>query len=113
MDMSTRPHFRFRLYIAGEAVNSALAMSNLKALCRQHLEGQHEIEVVDVMLDPLRALTDGIFVTPTLLRLTPAPVRRIVGTLSDTSALMQALDLPELPALAERSDALGRLSARG
>lgn len=86
--------YSFRLYIAGEAVNSAQALANLQALCRAHLAGRHRIEVVDVFCEPGRALADGIFMTPTLLRLAPLPLRKIVGTLSDTSTLMQALDLP-------------------
>jgi circadian clock protein KaiB len=92
--------FSFRLYIAGEAVNSAQALANLQALCRGHLAGRHRIEVVDVFREPARALADGIFMTPTLLRLAPAPLRKIVGTLSDTVTLMQVLDLPELRTLA-------------
>ena len=86
----------FRLYVAGEAVNSSHALANLHALCRCHLAGRSEIEVVDVFREPERALADGIFMTPTLLRLAPAPERRIVGTLSDTATLMQALDLPDV-----------------
>lgn len=87
--------FSFRLYIAGEAVNSAHALANLQALCRSHLVGRHEIEVVDVFRAPERALADGIFMTPTLLKLAPAPSRKIVGTLSDTATLMLALNLPD------------------
>lgn len=85
----------FRLYIAGGAINSTQALANLQALCRVHLAGRHSIDVVDVFREPERARADGIFMTPTLLRLTPPPVRTIVGTLSDTVTLMQALDLPE------------------
>lgn len=89
----------FRLYIAGDAVNSARALANLQALCRKHLAGRHGIEVVDVFREPGRALADAIFMTPTLLRLAPAPIRKIVGTLSDTATLLQALDLPEIAAV--------------
>ena len=71
---------------------------------RRLLAGRHRIEVVDVFCEPGRALADGIFMTPTLLRLAPLPLRKIVGTLSDTATLMQALDLPEMrqPAPARR-----------
>jgi circadian clock protein KaiB len=64
----TRPTmFRFRLYVAGNAPNSAQALANLTALCRMHLQDRHEIEVVDVFKDPQRALADGIFMTPMLI----------------------------------------------
>ena len=85
--------FRFRIYIAGDAVNSAQALSNLQALCRAHLPDRHSIEVVDVFRHPKRALADGIFMTPMLLKLAPGPPRRIVGTLSETATVLQALDL--------------------
>ena len=88
--------YSFRLYIAGEAANSARALANLQELCRRHLAGRHSIEVVDVFREPGRALADAIFMTPTLLRLAPSPSRKIVGTLSDHATLMQTLDLPEV-----------------
>ena len=85
--------FKFRLYVAGDAQNSAQAVANLTLLCRTHLAGQHEIEVVDVFREPKRALADGILMTPTLVKLEPYPIRRIVGTLSQTTVLLQALGL--------------------
>ena len=90
--------FKFRLYVAGDALNSAQSMANLTALCQAHLPGRHEIEVVDVSKDPKRALVDGIFMTPTLLKIAPSPVRMIVGTLSQTQVVLQALGLAALAA---------------
>lgn len=96
--MSRRAMFRFRLYVAGDALNSAQALANLIALCRTHLPDRHEIAIVDVFKEPKRALADGIFMTPTLVKLAPAPVRRIVGTLSQLQPVLQALGLEALRA---------------
>jgi circadian clock protein KaiB len=85
--------FKFRLYVAGNALNSTQALSNLRALCGTHLQGCHEIEVVDVFRDPKRALDDRVFMTPTLVRLVPAPSLRIVGTLNQTKPVLDALGL--------------------
>lgn len=85
--------FMFRLYVAGDALNSAQAVTNLQALCREYLPDRHEIDIVDVFQDPGRALEDGIFMTPTLVKMAPAPVRRIVGTLSQQQPVLQALGL--------------------
>ncbi len=90
--------FKFRLYVAGDAQNSARAIANLTLLCRTHLAGQHEIEVVDVFREPKRVLADGILMTPTLVKLEPSPIRRVVGTLSQTTVLLQALGLEVLAA---------------
>jgi circadian clock protein KaiB len=90
--MNRRSVFRFRLYVAGDAPNSAQAIANLGVLCRKHLPGRHRVEIVDVFLEPERALADGIFMTPTLVRLAPGPVRRIVGTLSHAQPVLQILE---------------------
>jgi circadian clock protein KaiB len=91
--MSRRPVFRFRLFIAADTLNSVQAASNLNALCKAHLPGRHEIEVIDVFKDPKRALAEGIRMTPTLVKLAPGPVRRVVGNLTDTDRVMETLGL--------------------
>lgn len=91
--MSRRITFEFRLFIAADTINSAQALANLNALCRTYLAGRHEIEVVDVFRHPQRALAESIRMTPTLLKLAPAPVRTIVGTLSETRRVLEVLGL--------------------
>ncbi len=91
--MSRRTQYRFRLYVAGDAPNSAQAQANLIALCEAHLQDRYEIEVVDVLKVPMLALEDNILLTPTLLKLAPAPVRRIVGALSQMQTVLDTLGL--------------------
>jgi circadian clock protein KaiB len=90
--------FRFRLYVADGTPNSAAALRNLTAICRSYLPNQHEIEVVDVFRRPQRAVADGIFMTPALVKLAPPPVVHLVGTLSQTQDTLQALGLEALSA---------------
>jgi circadian clock protein KaiB len=94
--MSKVSHFKFRLYVAGEAPHSAQARANLTLLCTEHLPGRHEIEVVDVLCDPKRAMVDGILLTPMLVKHSPAPVRMIVGCLSKPETVLQALGITPL-----------------
>jgi len=91
--MSDPSYFMFRLYVAGDGPNSAQAIANLNALCRELLPDRHEIEIVDVLREPERALDDQVFLTPMLLKLSPEPVRRILGTLSQRELLLQGLGL--------------------
>jgi circadian clock protein KaiB len=93
--MSHRVIFKFRLYTAADAQNSAQALANLNALCRSRLPGRHEIEVVDVFREPQRARADGIRMTPTLVKLAPPPTQKIVGTLSATQHVLQILGLAD------------------
>lgn len=93
----TRPaHFKLRLYVAGNAPNSARAIANLRALCQEHLAELHEIEIVDVLREPQRALADHVLMTPLLVKLSPAPVCKIVGNLSESRPVLEALGLPSL-----------------
>jgi circadian clock protein KaiB len=88
------PHFHFRLYIAGGTPNSIQANANIIDLCRERLADHYELELVDLFREPMRAMDDGILMTPTLVRLAPSPVVRIVGTLSDRAMVAMALELP-------------------
>ena len=90
--------FQFRLYIADDAPNSAQAIANLRVICNTYLPGRHKIEVIDVFQEPARALAEGILMTPTLLKVSPLPFRRIVGSLSESEPVLQALGLPLEPA---------------
>lgn len=83
----------FRLYIADGTSSSAQAMANLASI-KEYLPDGHEIEMVDILREPLRALAEGILVTPTLVRLSP-PLRHIVGDLSDRAIVLRALGLEE------------------
>ncbi len=87
------PRFKFRLYVAGTTQNSTRASANLAAFCNAHLPQRHEIEIVDVLQQPRRAMADSIFMTPTLVKIAPTPDRRMVGTLSQTQLLLETLGL--------------------
>jgi circadian clock protein KaiB len=91
--MKRAPFFKFRQYLSGTTPNSAQAKANLAALCRTHLDGQYEIEVVDVSKEPDRALRDQVYMTPSVMKLAPSPVFMIVGTLSHPDLVLKALGL--------------------
>jgi circadian clock protein KaiB len=91
--MSRLTKYKFRLYIAGDAPNSAQAQDNLMMLCETYLPDKYEIEVVDVFKVPMLALKDNVLMTPTLLKLSPTPVRRIVGALSQMQTVLDTLGL--------------------
>ncbi len=86
--------YKLLLYIAGDAPNSAEALTNLHALCEKYLPGQYEIEVVDVLNDPHQALTNGVLITPQLIKTSPPPTRTVVGRLDQWDRVLKALGLP-------------------
>lgn len=82
-----------RLYIAGEAPNSRQAMTHLREIEQLFSDYEFELEVVDTLLEPLRALEDGILVTPTLVKRFPAPETKIIGNLSHKEEVLSALNI--------------------
>jgi circadian clock protein KaiB len=89
-----REAFVFQLFVAGDETHSRIALDNLKAICVNHLSGCHEIEVVDVLECAGAALEQSIFVTPALIKLSPAPRAVIYGNLSEKEKVILALGLP-------------------
>jgi circadian clock protein KaiB len=87
----TKAGLLLRLYIAGNAPNSLRAVANVTAICAEHFASVHQLEIVDLLEHPRRALADGIIVTPTLLKLSPLPVQRVIGNLSDTNQVLLTL----------------------
>jgi circadian clock protein KaiB len=83
-----------RLYVAGSAPNSVKAIANLEAICRRYLKDGFKLEIVDVCEYPRRALADGVIVTPSLAKVSPAPTSSVIGNLSDTGSVLAALGLP-------------------
>lgn len=85
--------YHLRLYVAGASPKSLEAFNNLRKLCETHLDGRYEIEIVDLVEHPRLARGDEIVAIPTLVRQLPAPMRKIIGDLSDTDRVMVGLQL--------------------
>jgi len=68
-------------------------MANLKRVCDEHLAGRYEIEVIDLLVSPKLAAGDQILAIPTLVRKLPAPLKRIIGDLSNTEKVLVGLDI--------------------
>jgi circadian clock protein KaiB len=84
---------RLRLFIAGTTPRSQDAIANIKQLCEELLAGQYDLEVVDVYQQPERARIEQIVAVPTLLKLSPTPRKRLIGDLSERSAVMKGLGI--------------------
>jgi circadian clock protein KaiB len=89
--------WHLRLYVAGQSPKSLRAFVNLSELCEEHLPGRHEIEVIDLVEHPGLARSDDILAIPTLVRRLPAPLRKIIGDLSDTERVLVGLRLQLRP----------------
>ena len=85
-----------RLYITGSTSRSTLAITNLKRICKEYLEGRYELEVIDLFQHPGLAKDEQIIAAPTLIKKLPLPFRRIIGDMSNEDKVLMGLDLKEL-----------------
>ena len=87
--------WELRLYVAGQTPRSLAAFANLKKICDEHLPGEYEIEVIDLLKEPQLAAGDQILAIPTLVRKLPAPIKKIIGDLSNMERLLVGWDIRE------------------
>lgn len=85
--------FVLRLYVTGSTPRSTVAIRNLKAICEEHLRGRYQLEVIDIYQRPTLAKDEQIIATPTLIKVLPAPIRRLIGDLSSEERVLLGLDL--------------------
>jgi circadian clock protein KaiB len=88
--------YTLRLYITGTTNRSILAITNLKKICEEYLEGKYDLEVIDLYKNPNLAKGDQIIAAPTLIKLLPLPFRRIIGDMSNKEKVLLGLDLREV-----------------
>lgn len=93
---SGKDRYILRLYITGTTNRSVLALTNLKKICDDYLEGRYELEVIDLYQNPSLAKGDQIIAAPTLIKKLPLPFRRIIGDMSNKEKVLLGLDLREV-----------------
>lgn len=82
-----------KLYVAGNTPNSVRALKTLKTILEKEFKGVYALKVIDVLKNPQLAEEDKILATPTLSKVLPPPVRKIIGDLSDREKVLIGLDL--------------------
>jgi len=86
-------HYKLRLFITGSTPRSTRALENMRRICAENLHGDYELEVVDVYENPEATREYQIIATPTLVKILPEPLRRIIGDLSDNDRVLAGLDV--------------------
>lgn len=87
------PKYLLKLYVTGQTPRAAVAIANLRRICEEQLQGEYELEIIDVLEQPQLAEDEKILATPTLIKNLPPPLRRVIGDLSDTEKVLLGLDL--------------------
>lgn len=85
--------YTLRLYVTGTGFRSEKAINNIRSICKNELSNEYSLEVVDVLENPQLAEDEKIMATPTLVKMLPPPLKRLIGDLSDKEKLLIGLDL--------------------
>ena len=87
------PQYYLKLYVKGSTERSEAAIGSLHALLARLDGDDHRHEIVDVLEIPEEVEDENMLASPTLVRMWPPPHNRVVGDLSDTGAVAEALGL--------------------
>ncbi len=90
---SETDNYRLRLFVTGTTPRSIRAIANIRRICEERLKGRYEPEVIDIYQRPTLAKTEQIIAAPTLVRLLPLPLRRLIGDLANTERVLMGLDI--------------------
>ncbi|NJN49049.1 MAG: circadian clock protein KaiB [Alkalinema sp. RL_2_19] len=82
-----------RLFVAGYTQQTEYTLTALHEILEESLNQPYTLSVIDITKDPEAAEIHQITATPTLLRLHPAPEKRLVGSLDTVSHLANLLGL--------------------
>ena len=93
LSASNKEHYVLRLFVTGTTPQSALAILNIKAVCEKNLKGRYDLEVIDIYQQPELANSEQIIAAPTLIKMLPQPLRKLIGNLSDTERVLVGLGL--------------------
>ena len=92
---TTRERYVLRLYVAGTTPRSATAIVNVRRICEEHLSGNYDLKVIDVMQSPAKAAEGQIIAAPTLVKESPLPIKRFIGDMSMTTRLLAGLGISQ------------------
>ena len=93
----TLSKYLLRLFVTGASSRTSTAIANLRRICEQELEGQYDLEIIDVLQFPDVAEDEKILATPTLIKSLPPPLRRVIGDLSDKEKVLLGLEVRPQP----------------
>lgn len=85
--------YQLSLFVAGTSSLSMRAINNLKIILTEHLEGKYELEVIDVHQQPLKAVSEDVTAVPMLIKKHPAPLRKLIGDMSNTAKVLRGLGI--------------------
>ncbi|TAF05818.1 MAG: circadian clock protein KaiB [Nostocales cyanobacterium] len=85
-----------RLFVAGHSINTERILEHLHELLERSLGYPYTLKVIDVLTHPEQAEIDQVSATPTLVKVWPHPIRRIVGNLDNVEKLLQMLGAKEM-----------------
>ena len=83
---------QLRFYVTGQTPSAARAIATLEDVLKD-FEGRMQVDIIDVLEDPISALNDDVYATPTVFRMSPEPVRRLFGDLSRKETIIKGLGL--------------------
>jgi len=82
-----------KLFITGYTPQAQRSIKNIQEICKNELKEKYHLEIINILEKPQLAEEERIIATPTLIKVLPEPLRRVIGDLSITEKVLVGLDL--------------------
>jgi len=90
---TVKQEYILKLYITGMSMSSIRAIENIKSICEEHLQGRYTLDIVDIYKFPDTMYENNIIASPTLIKHSPEPFKKLLGDLSDRNKVLGALGI--------------------
>jgi circadian clock protein KaiB len=87
-----RDRYVLKLFVTGTTPRSARAVVNVRRICEENLKDNYDLQIIDILRDPTIAAKEQIIAAPTLIKVSPLPMRRFIGDMSETARIIAGLD---------------------
>ena len=89
----TEAEYILNLYVTGMSPGSLKAIENLNYICEKYLKGKYKLEITDILKFPETMYENDLIASPTLIKRAPAPVKKLIGDLSNRERVLKLLSI--------------------
>ncbi len=79
------------LFVASNNINTQQTLDSIHSILEKGLSCPYNLKIIDITKNPEQAEKNQVLATPTLLRIWPKPIKRILGELTDLERIIKIL----------------------
>jgi circadian clock protein KaiB len=83
----------FKLFIVKDNPKSQSLVERVQRLLKDVLGENYQVDIIDILENPELAMRDKVIASPTLIKVSPLPQKRLIGHFNDNEKIISGLNL--------------------